>query len=186
LSRATRSKRWAACCWKANGGIDGALLHLHGAMVAEGFEDGEGEILGRLRAIIGPDVTVVVTLDLHGNITAKMGHHCAVVAPSLVPRKPVERIRTDRRDAIKLARLNRAGELTPVWVRMNRTRRCQTWFVRGLRRSAAFVRPASDSPASCYASATTITATPGPRRIDAGCRISSSISGCTTLCCKTT
>jgi microcystin degradation protein MlrC len=48
----------------ANGGIDGALLHLHGAMVAEGFEDGEGENLGRLRAIIDPDVPVVVTLDL--------------------------------------------------------------------------------------------------------------------------
>jgi len=56
----------------ARGGIDGALLHLHGAMVAEGFEDGEGEILARLRAIIGLDVPVVVTLDLHGNITQKM------------------------------------------------------------------------------------------------------------------
>jgi len=45
-----------------------------------------------------------------------MGHECAVVAPSLVPRKPGERIKTDRRDAIKLAKLHRAGELTPVWV----------------------------------------------------------------------
>ena len=45
-----------------------------------------------------------------------MGHQCAVVAPSLVPRKPGERIKTDRRDAIKLAKLHRAGELTPVWV----------------------------------------------------------------------
>lgn len=45
-----------------------------------------------------------------------MGHQCAVVAPSLVPRKPGERIKTDRRDAAKLAKLHRAGELTPVWV----------------------------------------------------------------------
>jgi transposase len=45
-----------------------------------------------------------------------IGHQCAVVAPSLVPRKPGERIKTDRRDAIKLAKLHRAGELTPVWV----------------------------------------------------------------------
>ena len=45
-----------------------------------------------------------------------MGHHCAVVAPSLVPRKPGERIKTDRRDATKLAKMHRAGELTPVWV----------------------------------------------------------------------
>jgi transposase len=45
-----------------------------------------------------------------------MGHQCVVVAPSLVPRKPGERIKTDRRDATKLATLHRAGELTPVWV----------------------------------------------------------------------
>jgi len=45
-----------------------------------------------------------------------IGHQCAVVAPSLIPRKPGERIKTDRRDAINLARLHRAGELTPVWV----------------------------------------------------------------------
>src|SRR3984957_7326363 len=44
------------------------------------------------------------------------GHECAVVAPSLIPRRPGERIKTDRRDAINLAKLNRAGELTPVWV----------------------------------------------------------------------
>jgi len=45
-----------------------------------------------------------------------MGHACDVVAPSLIPRKPGERIKTNRRDAIKLDRLHRAGELTPVWV----------------------------------------------------------------------
>jgi transposase len=39
-----------------------------------------------------------------------------VVAPSLIPRKPGERIKTDRRDATELARLHRTGELTPVWV----------------------------------------------------------------------
>jgi transposase len=44
------------------------------------------------------------------------GHECVVVAPSLIPRKPGDRIKTDRRDAIKLARLHRAGELTAVWV----------------------------------------------------------------------
>src|SRR6202789_4176372 len=44
------------------------------------------------------------------------GHDCAVVAPSLIPRKPGDRIKTDRRDAINLAKLHRAGEATPVWV----------------------------------------------------------------------
>ncbi|APZ42091.1 IS110 family transposase [Acidihalobacter ferrooxydans] len=44
------------------------------------------------------------------------GHDCQVVAPSLIPKKAGERVKTDRRDALKLARLLRAGELTPVWV----------------------------------------------------------------------
>src|SRR5215218_1777509 len=44
------------------------------------------------------------------------GHGGIVVAPSLIPRKAGERIKTDRRDAINLAKLRRAGELTPVWV----------------------------------------------------------------------
>ena len=44
------------------------------------------------------------------------GHHCDVVAPGLVPRGATDRVKTDRRDALKLARLHRAGELTPVWV----------------------------------------------------------------------
>jgi transposase len=44
------------------------------------------------------------------------GHECVVVAPSLIPRKPGDRIKTDRRDAINLAKLHRAGELTSVWI----------------------------------------------------------------------
>jgi transposase len=44
------------------------------------------------------------------------GHDCSVVAPSLIPTKPGDRVKTDRRDSDNLARLHRAGELTPVWV----------------------------------------------------------------------
>ena len=44
------------------------------------------------------------------------GHDCQVVAPGLIPRRPADRVKTDRRDALTLARLHRAGELTPVWV----------------------------------------------------------------------
>ena len=46
----------------------------------------------------------------------QLGHHCSVVAPSLIPTKPGERVKTDRRDSEKLSRLDRAGELTAVWV----------------------------------------------------------------------
>jgi transposase len=45
-----------------------------------------------------------------------LGHDCQVVAPSLVPQKPGDRIKTDRRDARKLARALRSGDLTAVWV----------------------------------------------------------------------
>ena len=41
---------------------------------------------------------------------------CTVVAPSLIPCKPGDRVKTDRRDASKLARLLRSGELTPTWI----------------------------------------------------------------------
>lgn len=44
------------------------------------------------------------------------GHNCEVVAPSLIPQRPGDRVKTDRRDAKMLARLSRSGELTPVWV----------------------------------------------------------------------
>jgi transposase len=47
---------------------------------------------------------------------AELGFTCRVCAPSLTPRKPGDRIKNDRRDAIALARLHRAGELTYVWV----------------------------------------------------------------------
>ncbi|NQU11511.1 IS110 family transposase [bacterium] len=47
---------------------------------------------------------------------AQLGIDCAVVAPSLVPKKPGDRVKTDRRDAVALARLHRAGELTPIYV----------------------------------------------------------------------
>lgn len=47
---------------------------------------------------------------------SELGEHCLVVAPSLIPKKAGDRIKTDRRDALSLARLHRAGELTGVWV----------------------------------------------------------------------
>jgi transposase len=45
-----------------------------------------------------------------------LGHECTVVAPSLIPMKARDRVKTDRRDAVMLAKLHRAGELTAVWV----------------------------------------------------------------------
>src|SRR4029077_2687990 len=44
------------------------------------------------------------------------GHDCVVVAPSLIPMKAGDRVKTDRRDAVMLAKLHRAGELTQIWI----------------------------------------------------------------------
>jgi microcystin degradation protein MlrC len=52
--------------------LSGILMALHGAMVTEVCEDGEGELLGRLRAIVGPDMPIAITLDLHANATPLM------------------------------------------------------------------------------------------------------------------
>lgn len=52
--------------------VDGVYLDLHGAMVCEHLDDGEGEILARVRKVVGPDVPVVASLDLHANVTRRM------------------------------------------------------------------------------------------------------------------
>ena len=52
--------------------VDAVYLCLHGAMVVETYEDGEGELLERVRKIVGPDIPVVASLDLHSNTTQKM------------------------------------------------------------------------------------------------------------------
>ncbi len=59
----------------AEGPFDGVLLSLHGAMVAEGHDDAEGDLLARVRAAVGPDVPVMATLDLHANVTMKMAEN---------------------------------------------------------------------------------------------------------------
>jgi len=52
--------------------VDGVLLSLHGAMVAEGIDDCEGEILARIRSVVGPGLPIVSTLDMHGNVSPAM------------------------------------------------------------------------------------------------------------------
>jgi len=54
---------------KVVGPIDALFLDLHGAMVCESFDDGEAELLSRIRRHVGPDLPIVVSLDLHANIS---------------------------------------------------------------------------------------------------------------------
>src|SRR6185312_153441 len=57
------------------GPLDAVYLDLHGAMVTEHFDDGEGEILARVRKVIGNELPLVVSLDLHANVTPEMVAH---------------------------------------------------------------------------------------------------------------
>lgn len=111
-------------------------LDVHAAtiavVVAEAGRDGEVRSLGtipndpesvrRLIAKLGNRRSLQVCYEagpcgyaLYWQLTS-MGVECFVIAPSLIPKKAGDKVKTDRRDAEKLARCLRAGELTPVWV----------------------------------------------------------------------
>jgi microcystin degradation protein MlrC len=60
-------------------GLEGIFLDLHGAAVAEGADDAEGELLARLRAIVGPALPIVASLDLHANVTRRMLAHASAL-----------------------------------------------------------------------------------------------------------
>jgi transposase len=105
----------------------------HAVAVADGGREGEVRYLGEidsspavveklLRKLAGRYAKLQVCYEagptgygLYRQVRA-LGHDCAVVAPSLIPRRPGDRVKTNRRDAVTLARLHRAGELTRVWV----------------------------------------------------------------------
>ena len=75
----------------------------------------DGERGGEVRFLGEVDEAGPTGYGLHRLITS-LGHSCIVVAPSLVPRRPGDQVKTNRRDTISLAKLLRAGELTAVWV----------------------------------------------------------------------
>jgi microcystin degradation protein MlrC len=64
---------------QAHGPVDAVYLDLHGAMVAEHSEDGEGELMRRVRAVIGERVPLVASLDYHTNMTPEMVRHASAM-----------------------------------------------------------------------------------------------------------
>jgi microcystin degradation protein MlrC len=86
--------------------LDAVYLDLHGAMVSEHFDDGEGEILRRVRQVIGDKLPLVVSLDLHANVTPDMVRHAdALIAYRTYPH--VDMADTGRAAARHLALLLR-------------------------------------------------------------------------------
>jgi transposase len=110
-------------------------LDVHAETIAAAVADGDGgevRVLGviphrvdairRLLKPLGPVTRLRVCYEagptgyaLYWELTA-LGIACQVIAPSLIPRKPGDRVKTDRRDAVLLARGLRAGDLTAVWI----------------------------------------------------------------------
>ena len=98
------------------GGLDGIYLDLHGAAVAEHAFDAEGELLKRLRAVVGPALPIVASLDLHANVTQAMLRDAdALVSYRTYPH--VDMARTGERAAELLMRRLRAGTREPMHAR---------------------------------------------------------------------
>jgi microcystin degradation protein MlrC len=98
------------------GGLDAIYLDLHGAAVARHAPDSEGELLGRLRAIVGPALPIVASLDLHANVTWRMLREAdALVAYRSYPH--VDMAATGEAAARLLARRLKAGRREPMHAR---------------------------------------------------------------------
>jgi len=91
------------------GPLDAVYLDLHGAMVTEHFDDGEGEVLRRVREVIGEHLPLVVSLDLHANVTPDMVEHAdALIAYRTYPH--IDMADTGRAAARHLALMLRSGQ----------------------------------------------------------------------------
>ena len=123
-------------------GIDAAKLR-NAVAIADAGRDGEIRYIGEVDASLDSMKRLIRKLaskyerlnfcyeagptgyGLHRLIT-ELGHSCMVTAPSLIPRKPSDRVKTNRRDATALARLLRAGERRRCGSRIRRTKPCAT------------------------------------------------------------
>ncbi|MBK8021834.1 MAG: M81 family metallopeptidase [Chloroflexi bacterium] len=92
--------------------VDGLLLALHGAMVSENYSDGDGEILRRVRDVMGSELPIVVTHDLHANVSEQLVRNCT----ALVVYKTYPHL-DHRERGIQVAKIvarSARGEVTPV------------------------------------------------------------------------
>ncbi len=92
--------------------VDGVLLDLHGAMVTERHEDAEGAFIEAVRGVVGAELPIVVTLDLHANITAKMAELADVIIG--FDTYPHVDMHERGREAVELLACMIRGEVTPT------------------------------------------------------------------------
>jgi len=98
---------------KSAGSLDGIYLDLHGAAVSQNADDSEGELLTKLRALVGPGVPIVASLDLHANVTKAMLREAdALVAYRTYPH--IDMALTGERAGELMARRLKAGKKEPM------------------------------------------------------------------------
>ncbi|WP_119166477.1 M81 family metallopeptidase [Algihabitans albus] len=98
--------------------FDGILLALHGAMVSEESEDAEGDILARLREIVGSEIPIAITLDPHANVTRRMCKLAEIVLSyKTYPHVDMRDIATQAGEILHSAM---AGEISPRTLRVHR------------------------------------------------------------------
>ena len=101
---------------RLRGGLDAVYLDLHGAAVAEHALDSEGELLARVRALVGPALPIVASLDLHANVTLRMLEQAdALVSYRTYPH--VDMADTGELAAELLVRRLKAGQREPLAMR---------------------------------------------------------------------
>ncbi len=98
------------------GRLDGVVLSCHGSMVAADSDDPEGELAAAVRATVGPDVPVAMTLDLHGNVTDAMVRHLDLVIG--YEHYPHDDAFTTGERAARLVLRTARGEVRPVSARV--------------------------------------------------------------------
>lgn len=103
---------------KAGNRLDGVCLALHGSMYVEGLDDPEGDLLERLRNLVGPDVPIVCALDMHANMTEKMQRAInGVTAYRTAPH--IDKFETGARAAqMLLESLKDGTKLITEWIRL--------------------------------------------------------------------
>lgn len=99
------------------GQFDGLLLGLHGAMVTDFCEDGEGELLQRLRRLTGDDIPIAITLDLHANVTPAMCELADIVLSYKT--YPHTDMRETARHAGEILQCSLSGEIGPRSIRVS-------------------------------------------------------------------
>jgi len=97
---------------REDGPFDAALWFMHGGMMCEGVDDPEGEIISRTRAIVGNEVPIAISLDIHGNISPQMVRQTNIVCGYHTT--PHIDVRETGRRAAELLRRTLDGEIHPV------------------------------------------------------------------------